>query len=295
MILFGEWAVVDGGPGVASALGSRFDVDIFADDSHAGYAFASSDGERTELASLDTLPDGYFAFAARAVAALAKRRATSRWRGRTLRFRREWRIDEGLGSSSALVVALCALDRALHGEARPAATALWRHAREILRETQSPRASGLDVAAQTLGGHVLLEGDEPHPIQLEIPRALHVLHTGQKMSTAKALRDMAPPAEALDQLRTSTRAFLRERQWSRAIDEHFEVLQTMGVVPADIAALRSEWQRRGWISTLKTTGAGGGDALLVWAPDGIGEPLRREVEARGWWWGQRNFGAEGFR
>jgi hypothetical protein len=93
----------------------------------------------------------------------------------------------------------------------------------------------------------------------------------------------------------SSARFLSTRDWPEAIQSHYEALKELGVVPDFVESARQEWIASGLIETLKTTGAGGGDALLAWIRPGALPRLTQEIEARQWWISSANWNAEGAR
>jgi mevalonate kinase len=142
---------------------------------------------------------------------------------------------------------------------------------------------------------VVLEGDDVTPLFIDRPREIVVLHTGRKMDTAAALNDRRPEESDMKLLGESCRRFLGERDWIRAMDEHARVLERSGVVPAFVSETSRAWKAAGLVRALKTTGAGGGDALLAWSPVDKHATLRAEAERLGWWLSPLAWNAEGLR
>ncbi|MBS1985224.1 MAG: hypothetical protein JST16_13725, partial [Bdellovibrionales bacterium] len=79
--------------------------------------------------------------------------------------------------------------------------------------------------------------------------------------------------------------------WIDTMDEHAELLQKLGVVPEAIASARQNWINKSWVHALKTTGAGGGDALLVWIEPEFERELSADIQSRGWWLSPHAIGA----
>jgi mevalonate kinase len=264
VMLFGEWAVLDGGPCLLSSLNARFTARL---EAAPGRGLTLDAGAEGTHAPGEPLPP-FFELARSLLERLAPRAPASCelfQPGRRLSLTRDWPVSEGIGSSSALVACLLGLALSSKELALPALDELWPLGRELIRHIQGGRGSGADLAAQLWGGPVLLENARPRAITLEMPPELVLVHTGHKTSTTKALATTALDAGALREISEATSQFLRDRDWPAAIDRHFQALWQLGVVPENVAQLRSEGLASGLIGGLKTTGAGGGDALLLWS------------------------------
>lgn len=292
ILLFGEWGVTAGGPAVCTALDRRLGLKVRRRGGK-GLRFISSEGE-TDTEGPGHAVDGFFGFAARLVGALSED-DTKVWEGHELTFERPWRLEDGLGSSSAVTVALLCANYGLRGQDPPDEAELWKQGRALLRRFQSARASGADLAAQIYGGTVVLSDETIAPVNLKFPQELLVVHTGRKADTAAELANRgALPADFIRRIGDSVRAFLQTPDWERAIEEHADLLQGLGVVPDFVQAAARDWKKRGWIRTLKTTGAGGGDALLVWTVPDYRSLLEADLAARGWCRGQHRLGSPGW-
>lgn len=284
VILFGEWAVLEGGPGIVTALSPRFTAKYQAG---AGALQLSDE-------SHEAIED--FSFARELIAHLAKVSGSEALLQGRLSFERAWPLAEGLGSSSALAACLGALCSSPSGEKKFHPTELWQKILPALAAAQGGRASGLDLAAQIFGGTVILKGEAgPQPFTLQIPLELRLIHTGQKLSTREALKRKAA-AESMAAIAHSAAAFAADTdRWLPTMDEHFEALCRMDLVPSDIRAAREDWLSRGWIKALKTTGAGGGDALLCWTEAAAQKDLQTDLINRGWWISHYSWNAPGLR
>lgn len=287
VILFGEWAVLDGGLALALPLNARLRLQIR--DLHEGdeIRFRSDSIDEKKTATLSAngeLSDAFFQLAADVLREL--RPNLDGCRDREFIFQRDWRLSEGLGSSSAVIATLL---KALLPQSEQDQSPLnyWRRGLEILHRRLSPRASGLDLAVQIFDAPVSMRAKTPELWNPpEIPAELQLIHTNDKLSTQDALRKVAPRKDALDEIATSTQNFFDDHDWERAITRHARALEKLGVVPANIREALDDWQTRKWIRSGKTTGAGGGDALLV-----LVNPLQRrnfdeDLRARGWYFNQ---------
>jgi len=279
LILFGEWSVLEPeGFGIATALSPRFRMQIIPDATKNFQFVSNSDPDVPPLKwkSGTEMPKGYFSFAARALKQLSGRTPL----GGLYQFHRDWKLSEGLGSSSALLLCLEVGARLIRGERVPSPERLWQSALTTLRASQG-RASGLDLAAQVFGGTVGLSHDKISNIDLKYPKELFLIHTGQKMSTASEVKKRNPEPKILKGLAASARDFLQHNDWVQSMHEHWDLLCELGVVPDEVQDTRDDWQKRGLIEAMKTTGAGGGDGLLCYSIKSA--ELRAVVAAKKWW------------
>lgn len=267
VILLGEWSVLEGGPSVASTLNTRFSVDLAPGDGPALEINAGSEGRWTWDPGARTEAPPFFRLAQLTLENLQPLAPAHSmlFKGGRLKIQRSWKIEEGLGSSSALVACLLGLAFwDIKAEHTPSPESTWLLGRELIRLGQGGKGSGLDLATQLWGGTLLMEGKKPKSHPLSIPPELMLVHTGQKTSTAQALATVEPDPGALREIAQATQTLLDDGDWPGALARHFDALNALGVVPPNVAELRQQWRGLGYIEDLKTTGAGGGDALLIW-------------------------------
>lgn len=293
LILFGEWAVTRGHPGLATALDRRFRVNYTRSDANLRIRTSNDDAEPLASDSAEIPPYWRLPLGAWKHFGLPSQ-------GDAL-FTRDWKLEEGLGSSSALISCLAGLAASLcrgpftkptpltHSEA------IWREARHAIRQLQSPRASGLDAAAQIWGASVVLRGDDIEALFLEKPPELVLIHTSRKLDTARALAGGSPAEDVLSEIGSSCDRFLETRDWERAIAEHSVLLQSAGCVPPFVQEAAQAWKAAGLVKALKTTGAGGGDGLLAWSPIDKHAALAQEVARIGGWLSEAGWNAEGLK
>ena len=290
VILFGEWAVTAGAPGIATTLDCRLHLDILPGEGTAGENTATRVISGDQSCSIqDEVVPGYFQLVSQVVLILREESDANLWKGKTLKFTAGWKESEGLGSSSAVVLAMLLAQAAGGTFARDH---LWLRGREILRICQNPRASGLDLAAQVHGGSVILQGEEAFPLLLDFPTNLRLIHTGQKMKTDRALSEKILTEDVGRGIQESTLEFMRRRDWISAIRQHSRILENFGVVPKEVQAAQNDWMNQGWIEALKTTGAGGGDALLTWINPQHEAAIQRDLNRLGWWMNPHKWTAE---
>lgn len=293
VILLGEWAVLDGGTAIAVPLKVRLHLHIR--DLRAGdeIIFRSDSVDEKKEATLNAagdLSDPFFDLARNVL--LELRPNLNGCRDREYTFKRDWRLCEGLGSSSAVIATLLqAFGVAAPGAATPASEntklALWKRGLEILHRHLSPRASGLDLAVQIFDAAVLMRDKSPETLRdLEIPKDLQLIHTGEKLSTQDALRKVEMKSSALKEIVASSDDFIHDRDWERALRRHAQALESLGVVPRGLREAFADWQARGWTRASKTTGAGGGDALLVLLRPEFRVDFENDLRARGWYFNE---------
>jgi mevalonate kinase len=287
VILFGEWAVLDGGPGVAMALAPRLRVSWRVPEESRDDATLMIRGEN-QMALWDpkTAADknpqipSFLKMTVKILEALMRLDAVADRglaRGGEIRVERDWELDRGYGSSSAIVAALLELvapDRERLEK--------WHLGRETIRRAQGSQASGLDLAAQLRGGFVSFAKDKPRPLALELPPEILFLYGKQKADTSDFVRENRVPAEARAQLAKSCEKFLETRDWIAALREHAEILATCDVWPEDLRRAREQWLARDLVRGMKSCGAGGGDTWMLWCAPDKQDGLRAEAASKGW-------------
>jgi len=122
-----------------------------------------------------------------------------------------------------------------------------------------------------------------------------LVHTGAKISTASALSSLSPKEVWVRRLSDSAEGFLKDQNWTDAMNEHDQLLRELGVVPKECQELLQYWKQKKWIEAGKTTGAGGGDALLLYVVPEALRALQEDVEKRGFWFQRATWESEGLR
>src|SRR5262249_31907507 len=115
------------------------------------------------------------------------------------------------------------------------------------------------------------------------PDNLFVVHTQKKLCTQNALSQISLKSTALKKISRSTELFLEHENWQQSILEHAQSLEELGVVPSFVKEAQKEWQRQNLVLASKTTGAGGGDALLLLINPDKKEILSADLKKRGWY------------
>ena len=220
-----------------------------------------------------------------------------------LQITRGWNLTEGLGSSSAIFLAF----QLLHEEFSPQfwnALSLqerfqyWRAWSPKLKELQSG-GSGLDLLAQICGGSVLVaqEAKSVEAIDLKIPSEMLVIHTGHKAKTRDELKKRGLSSVQCKTIADSVMRFATSPRsldnWILATKEHHALFSEFGTVPDLIESAFGDWTKNFQMFAGKTTGAGGGDTLLVFSPTSQHAALIADIKRRGWWVSHRPWGVPG--
>ena len=288
LVLCGEYAVLDGAPGISAALDRRAVVSMTAADRWSvvcpGFiddvnAFSMvSDPDRVHLrwsagASPVPLLDAVF----EASACLVRLREAGIGPYSMILDTTAFHVGGnklGLGSSAALTAALSAALAAGEDGGRAAARALALSAH---RRLQHGRGSGIDVATSIAGGLIRYTADDAAAEPLEWPEGLHaaVLWSGVEARTANKLAVLAaaaphPSRPALKDAAVRTAAawptgdaeavLAAIREWVAALAA-FSDAHGLGVFAAGHAGLTALAREQGLV--YKPCGAGGGDVGVV--------------------------------
>ncbi len=303
IILFGEWDVLDGGPALSIAVAPRFNLKIEPCDlprlrlqnlSQFGPTLpldltkdffnqeALPPHEKFWFPLLNTIRFFYKSLPE------FKFFLESQSPGWDLSFHCEWPLEHGLGSSSALVACWLAFFRNQHWI--PSIHKSFEIGKEALRSFQSGLGSGLDLATQLWGRSVEMNQNQPHPGRLKkLPTNLYFLRTGKKKLTAASLKKEKPPTHALQNLRFTTQNFLNkidfegnvsDTQWIESINNAYLSFEGLPLIHTpEVLNCRRLLFDNHLIEAFKTTGAGGGDCLLLWVPSEKQKEFVRFVNA----------------
>lgn len=292
LMLIGEYAVLEGGPALVTAVNRR--------------AHASSAGPPSELTSTDNPGALDFAVLSQEVAsALIMAQAL------TKHYVANFQLDThelhergtklGLGSSAAGAVASAAIAFALAGWdiAKPSVQAqLWEVALRA-HQTVAPHGSGADVASAVYGGTLRIErtGGPPNIAAIAWPECLHLsviwtkvpARTHSFLASLKTMKSNNP-----DLYQRCSEALIRT---SEDFIHHFEMGASQGVkaatqafgraldklgqaasIPIFTPAIRAICLRAEECGgTAKPSGAGGGDVCVAFFED---EASQRAFETR---------------
>ncbi len=192
-----------------------------------------------------------------------------------------WQPTEGLGSSSAIVACLLGFRESLFRNPKNLNSrfqALFLEGRKIIQILQGGQASGLDLAVQLWGGAVCVQSsrslrNQVKPLKhFKLPRNLILIHTYKKFSTPSLIKKIKSGNQKMNShffrpIVESTNKFLKSdkalNHWRQAIVEHFNAFKDKPLfVPTPLGKEMNSWLQLEYVEAIKTTGAGGGDALL---------------------------------
>lgn len=289
LILFGEWGVLKNYPALGVTLDKYFEstlegshedgLKIESPESFFHWKIETKENNLTETEAPEFLKNSQQALRfifKEPLKVLNKKK---------LILKRNWELSEGLGSSSALFLSLLILEQKVFFEKNSFNKNDLYTFQQKLRDFQGS-GSGFDLLLQACGGFTRANPLEKY--QTKLPPELLFVHTGQKMKTQEALKKIPSSTKTLHdkilfEIGKSTENFLAKQNWEICIHEHFELLKMLGVVPSFVLALQKEWIEKKWITCLKTTGAGGGDTLMLWTRLENKKELLHDLKKRGYW------------
>ena len=289
VVLWGEYAVLDGAPALTMAVEHRARVQIAASEQNwhlraRGFQAEDAICELGELLNGAALPP-----VADIVANVLRVRPEVDWPASA-----ELSIDTralhvqntklGLGSSAAATVAVQAACAALTGDLPD-----LEHALDAHRALQHGRGSGLDVATSALGGYVRFQAGTARRINVELPPH-RFIWVGEAAATVDHLARFeqyrsGDDLSALSDLGASAEALFDEASLPRLAD-YAERLQNLdhaaglGIYSPPHARV-SELASAAHL-VYKPCGAGGGDLGVVFAhsPDAL-SAFENQVERAG--------------
>jgi len=294
LILFGEYAVLRGGPAIVLAIGRRARVQVtrgVADNlvtapeiCERNVPFEIDDAGKVRWLGADPAATGRLGLLGEIIGKF--------WPGVPVYIEtdtsalHEDGIKMGFGSSAALTVAASA---ALSGEKPELGTLI-----EIHRAAQDGRGSGFDVAASLHGGVLMFRSEPLETTPLALPPGLHLrcVWTGHAASTSGFLRGLdalGPRQSALTALIDSAEKQVMSlgdtaASWvaavqNFAIDLHNFACQTSLPVYAGGHAEVAEIAARHGVA-YKPSGAGGGDlGVAVSADSAAMDQFTRDLRA----------------
>lgn len=283
LMIFGEYAVLEGHPALAMCLDRRI----------ACEAEAVPGGDALELQSKAILAAPIQVPLAQLEQEAAPREALSllwpvlrahapRDAGLRLRFDAEFPPTWGLGSSSASTLAAAAALRSLAG-LDWGGRAIFTEVLAAQRQLQGA-ASGYDVATQLLGGFVAYEDAGEARMRCVEPDPSAPLHwvvawSRRKASTGEMIRavrrsfpvghDLYAEIGALARRGIDLLAVGDARALGAALNEGQRLLQALGAVPSDLVELLVGLQSADGVLGARLSGAGGGDCVLILADDPV--------------------------
>lgn len=290
LILFGEWAVLNGHPAVATTLQTRLHCQAHKTN-RVGYSFSTPGQTELVFDPKNTLVNpGFFHWAQDCLKKVLKNSQNlMEQQGWHFHFHCEWTLSEGLGSSSAVYLCLKAwAETVLKLSAAPLS-----EMREELRALQGGRGSGLDLCAQHFGKSVIVRGPLVTQQNLTQPASLVLIHSGKKMDTRMALQRIHPHPAWDHDMAQSVEDFLQTHNYELAISQHMALLENLGVVPDFVQKLAKDLKKLGLATALKTCGAGGGDSLLLWSAPERRQELTNYLRDNQYWVNPHSWNAPG--
>jgi mevalonate kinase len=283
LILFGEWGVLKNYPALGLALDKFFECTLEESEKEGleikcpECFFHWKDDEENEK---DEAPD--FLKNSQEVLRYIFKKPVKALNKKKLTLKRNWDLSEGLGSSSALFLSLLILEQKINFQKRKFSQKEILSFQKKLIEFQGG-GSGFDLLIQACGG--FLKTNPLEKLKTELPPELLLVHTGRKMKTSEALKSMPQNIheKIFSEIGKSTENFFKNQNWELCIHEHFELLKMLGVIPPFVLSLQNEWVEKKWISCLKTTGAGGGDTLMLWTRVEHRKELLNDLIKKGYW------------
>lgn len=279
LILFGEWGVLKGYPALGVALEKFFECRL-EESSKEGLQIESPEYIFHWIKKEEKAPD--FLINTQEALNHIFQKPLHKLNKKKLILKRNWKLSEGLGSSSALFLALLSLDQKLFkNKTHFSKNDLYSFQQQLIHFQKG--GSGFDLLIQACGGFLKTTLNEIDREKIELPKELLLIHTGHKMKTNEALKNREPNERILSEIGKSTENFFKHQNWEVCIHEHYELLKMLDVVPDFVSSLKDEWSEKGWITCLKTTGAGGGDTLMLWTKTKYQETLLKDIKQKGYW------------
>lgn len=282
LMLIGEYAVINGNPAVACTVNKRLHVTLqpLEDDT---VLIESELGEHTTTIQ-NLQADSPFDLP---IACLQQFKLPS---GCKIIIDSEFSSTMGLGSSAALVAALChCLSQWTQQDT--CIQKLWSTGIKAIRSL-SPHASGTDLAASLQGGVILFKNNPLYIEKIPFDCKISVIYSGSKLTSQQAVESHAQKQaespkfiNALEstsnQLVTEFIVAVEENNWGKAgkmLNAAHGLLHTLGVSSERLDSLA--WLLRETCFGAKISGSGLGDCVI-----GIGSEklisLTEELQAQG--------------
>ncbi|HNR26725.1 MAG TPA: mevalonate kinase [Methanobacteriaceae archaeon] len=294
IILFGEHAVVFGKPALAMAVNCQARVEIRrVEEEHIQITVPSLDVTGTikgdgVLECSGTGKQGILNYTLQSIQ-LAELEG-----GLEVHVELEIPIGAGMGSSAAVTVATLAALAKLEGQALDRGL-LAQQAHQVEQLVQGA-ASPLDTAVSAYGGLVHLNRDGevenlevPGPLPLVVACTSSRGNTGELVAGVRRKRShypgvVDPILEAMEQITIQARKALMDGEKEVVgglMNINHGLLDALGVNTMELSTMAYQARAAGALGS-KITGAGGGGAIIAYAPehfDAVLSKLREEEEA----------------
>jgi len=276
LILFGEWSVLHGSPALACTLGKYFSLKYQSQEANGALSSIvwNDDSPKNPLPSYThnfTSDVNQLWAKAQSFVELLFPKSFFESKKILMTLSRNWPLFEGGGSSSALGVCLIYLKHSLlpnSKEPNSLSDSFFAQEGDFQKLISFEGGSGVDFASQWLGKTILYSRNlqekkfDLKNIEIQYPKELCLIHTKKKINTRQMLATFQPTSSQIRSIQTSVEKFITSHDWEEAIHKHFEIFSNTVVCPEEINHIHDELKSLKLLSALKTTGAGGGDALL---------------------------------
>lgn len=280
ILLFGEWAVLEGAPAIVQSLGVFFKTSL--KKNHSNSFILKHQNEEFHFSNQNQKTPEFWSLTLKILESFNKNFYNDHYKGYTLETQCDWKISEGLGSSSALFLTLFLIDQKLsQAKTYLNSNELWEKIWPAYQKVFE--GSGADLAAQVFGGSIVYRKGRAEKISLSKPEGLVVLHSGHKLNTQNALKKQNIATQWSNKIEKSVIDFLAHRDWEKTIDEHRKLLCEINIMREEFQNVLIEAQKINLIKTMKSTGAGGGDAFLAFLQKNSETKLHEYLISKSWW------------
>jgi mevalonate kinase len=274
LMVFGEYAVLQGKPAIVCAVDKRIAVTVAERADNKILIHSPTHGNfATTLADLIITKPFQF------VLGTLKQLQSKLKHGYEITIVSEFSDKMGLGSSAAVTVALLtALAQALN--LNMTVHDVIRQGRMIVRHVQGGLGSGADIAASTLGGMVAYQTQPLQAEKIAITHPMTLLYAGFKTPTAEAIKMVQARfathasllrslMQSIGQCGSDAIIALRKQDW-QTFGELMKIqqglMEALGVNMPVLREMVEELQKQPMILGAKISGSGLGDCVL-----GLGE------------------------
>ncbi len=266
LMIIGEYAVINGHPAVVCAVNPRLHVTIEPREDKEVHIHSSLGEHKTSVTNLKA--EAPFDLA------LACLRQYPLPSGCDITIESEFSDTLGLGSSAALVAALCCtLAQWTEDDCSP--DALWSKGITAIRSL-SEHASGADLAASLNGGVIVFKNDPFYIEPIHFSQKLSVIYSGSKLKSKEAVashrqKQAESPKfiSALEgisnQLVTEFIVAAEDENWGRAgqkLNAAHGLLHTLGVSNERLDSLTWLLRESESVYGAKISGSGLGDCVI---------------------------------
>jgi mevalonate kinase len=280
ILLFGEWAVLEGAPAILQSLSVFFKTSLKKTDSNS--LILKHQNEEFHFSNENQKIPEFWSLTLKILKSFNKNFYNDHYKGYTLETQSDWKISEGLGSSSALFLTLFLIDQKLsQNKTYSNSNELWEKIWPAYQKVF--QGSGADLAAQVFGGSIVYRKGQADKISLSKPEDLIILHSGKKLNTQNALKKQYIQAQWSNKIEKSVLDFLVHRDWEKTIEEHRRLLCEKNIMRDEFQNILLETQKSNLIKTMKSTGAGGGDAFLALLQKNSETKLHEYLISKSWW------------